>query len=137
MIRPATEDDAEQILGLYLNSTNMGHSFEPAKYDVEDFRMYAGDERTILLVDQTCNILSGFVLAYNLLSWCYLDVLVVHHNFRRGGVAKELIWEVRRHCLPGIPIESCYYSDDNDIKQFLQKTGWEHNWVPTRWVKKR
>lgn len=132
MIRPAEHSDVAEICFIYAAATQK-HHYEPIKYTVADFRAYVNDSRSYLLVSVELGVVRGFLLAYDLLSWCYLDILCVMPEYRRKGDATKLLEDL---ALKSDCIEACYYAPDDAVESFLQHHQFQFNPVRTTWVKR-
>lgn len=132
--RKAEIYDIPGIYQVYTNGANVTIYNEPIEYSKIDFIDYIDDNRSILLVCDDGREIIGFLLAFDMLSWCYVDILIVDRQNQRKGVASRLIdyllrignknWET---------IEMCYYVDQN-IEVFFEKAGFVFNKASTKWV---
>jgi len=134
MIRRAKKEDIKSVYKIYSDDTHDGHDFEPITYSIKDFYEYCPDKRTLLLVYEEKGAVMGFVLAYDLLKWCYLDILCVSKKFRNKGIGLKLINKIFALKPKFDSIEMCYYSDDTVMQKYLEKNNFKFNDKKTTWV---
>jgi len=130
-VRRATVCDVPSINWLYMSNENTRR--EPIKYDESDFTDYVKDGRSMLLVYDDGREIVGFLLAYDLVNWCYIDVLIIRPDRVRKGIGSALVRYLSMMNDGWDCIEVCYYVDQR-IEGFFTGLGFDTNDAVTRWV---
>ncbi len=129
-VRDASSKDVPAITHIFNSYRNDSQPGRVADYEEEDFAAYIGVPHCKLLIAEAWapelrGTILGFALAYDMVTWGYLDILCVRPEHRGHNIGSHLL-----SCLEtGYAdrwgeLEVCYYEDDDIIEGYLKRRGY-------------
>ncbi len=134
-IRFATPDDIDDIYKIYCDRYDSND--DPSMvYSKKDWNWYLSNGSAIIILLENDGIIVGFLFAYDMGIWGYVEHIVVDKNHRGKNYGKMLIDEITKigKSRKWRLVESCYYSEIKEMETFFQKANWEDGGINTRWV---
>lgn len=95
-------------------------------YTVEEFALFPECVQVIFTAARCDGKIVGFCLAYNLVIWCYVDILVVHGDYRKMGIARELLRRLEAH-KDWRAVEFCHMAESKELAGFAEAAGYKVN----------
>lgn len=120
-IRPATVADAAGIQVLYAEERHDARGIG-AGFVAEDWARYVGVPRIMLLVAEAAGAIQGFLLAYDLHDWVYIEVLVVRRQARGHNLGARMLDALAR-CGEGrwVTAEMAIAVADRRLRRFTKR----------------
>lgn len=119
-VRQGRPEDAETVLKVFADR-NTAHDYPDITVSKDEIQA----KHVILLIAEDDNDLCGFVLAYDLVTWCYLDTIVVKNNTRGKGIGKALLNALRTKSTKWDHISTCVHFKDPNTTQWFSKQGFQ------------
>jgi ribosomal protein S18 acetylase RimI-like enzyme len=139
-LRLATRHDLDQIVDIFNTSRNDPRDGMEVEYRKHDFAAYLDATHCLLVVAYEPAIIGasgldyeflaterilGFCLAYDLVTWGFVDILCVRPEARKMGIGSELLhWIEDLYDHRWGAIELCYNGYDPQLHQFVRKHGY-------------
>lgn len=132
-VRQAKPEDAAAVHQLYRFAAIPGSTgclvFEP-----DHFRKFAEAPQARFYVAEAGDRIVGFVLAYDLVVWAYVDMIVVSEDWRRKGVAGAMLGVLEMDSGDKWrTIEMCHMADAHMLKDFADRSGYKTNGGDWTW----
>jgi ribosomal protein S18 acetylase RimI-like enzyme len=123
VIRLATLTDVPTVVELNSVGRNHPDGTVGVKYSESDFVAYCEKSHVIFLVAEAKERIVGYLLAFDHVSWGYLDVLCIHPEYRDKSVGSQLIAFLE--FLGGLRgwdlVELCRDEADTRIGKFVER----------------
>lgn len=135
--REANTADIRNIYHIYKNEV-INDVLLKVQYQENDFqKILDNTEKAELLVAHINNNLVGFLLAFDHITWGYVDILYVKPEYRKKGAAKVLIATLMERRSGWQVIELCYDSDDDESGMAANKLDFKNlNKTQYKWAYK-
>jgi ribosomal protein S18 acetylase RimI-like enzyme len=124
-IRQGRPEDNESVIKVFDYRNTSDHDYPPiTEYDLN---IYSVANNILYYVAEEDEIV-GFFVAFDMGSWCYLDVLVVKSTVRGSGIGKALINHLRAIANPNWHhIDACVPHNDVNLLNWMTKQGFQGN----------
>ena len=133
MIRRATIEDLDDICRIFADRWD-GHTGTDYDYSRDDLTWYLTNKSPgLILVNQP---VTGFLFGYDMGLWGYIEHMVVDKDHRGKGTGRELIETFVNWSWHWRIVETCYYSEVQNLKGFLDSVGFEEAF-DSKWVLRR
>jgi ribosomal protein S18 acetylase RimI-like enzyme len=127
MIRLSRIDDLKEIKRIY-TQVSYKNMIDDVRYGDNDFTSHI-ENNNIYVYDD--GLIKGFILFYDHITWCYIELLCVDEYFRNQGIGKKLINSVKNEnwrC-----IELCCHITDHNIIDFVKSCDFKSSNQITEW----
>lgn len=121
-IQKAKPRHAADLADLYLNHTFKGAN-GPLLYDEEDFRRIIEAPHVRAVVAEAQGRAVGVALAFDMVIWGYIDLLVVHKDWRIHGLGKKLVEEIPTD--GWWALELCHLAELEGLGKMAERIGFQ------------
>lgn len=124
-VRAATPEDVPRIQSLY-ESGLPKDKIIGVRYLEADWPLYCADPRAVLLVaDDPSGSLAGFLLGFDCVNWCYVDVFMVSIALRGRGYGGRFLDYLDRERVARrwATIELCVAPEEEDLRGYFLRRG--------------
>lgn len=116
------EEHAPWLATLYKDHTFPGAN-GPLTYSADDFRRIARAANAQLTVAEADGIPIGCVLVFDMVVWGYVDLVVVHADWRGRGVLQDMMAAIRTH--GWMAVELCHLTSEKRLGLMAQRLGFQ------------